>query len=63
MKRSEKPLFPQMNLPFSRGSEKENLDDQHKDLIVALMELLVSAAAGKDEKPRSGGEDEPETHA
>jgi len=39
-----------------------NADDQQKDLTFALMELLIRAA-GKNEQPGNGGEDESETHA
>jgi len=64
MKRSAKPLYPQMNLPLSNVSATNNLDDQNKDLIVALTELLVSAAAEEEnEQPGNGGEDESEAHA
>ena len=63
MKRSAKPLCPQMNLPLGTMSATENLDDQQQDLILALMELLVSAAEEKNERPGNGGEDEPEAHA
>jgi hypothetical protein len=63
MKRSAKPLFPQMNLPLTNLSATGNLDDQDKDLIVALMELLVSVAEEENEPPENGGEDESEAHA
>lgn len=66
MKRSAKPLFPQMNLALGNVSTTGNLDDEQKDLIVALMELLVSAAAEaeeENEQPGNGGEDESEAHA
>ena len=63
MKRSTKPLFPQMSLPLANTSATGNLDDQDRDLIVALMELLVSAAAEENEQPGNGGADESEAHA
>lgn len=65
MKRLAKPLFPQMNLALGNVLATGNLDDQQKDLIVALMELLVSAAEAEErnEQPRNGGEDESEAHA
>jgi hypothetical protein len=65
MKRSAKPLFPQMNLPLGNVSATNNLDDQN--LLVALTELLVGAAEEEEEEeseqPRNGGEDESEAHA
>ena len=67
MKRPVKPAFAQMNLALGNLLTTANLDDQQKDLIAALMELLVSAAEAqaeeKNEQPRNGGEDESETHA
>lgn len=65
MKRPAKPLFAQMNLALGSVLTAANLDDQQKELIVALMELLVSAAEAEErnEQPRNGGEDEPEAHA
>ena len=63
MKRSAKPLCPQMNLPLGNAPAAGNPEDQHKDLTVALMELLISAAEEKNEQLENGGEDESETHA
>ena len=64
MKRSTRPLFPQMILPLANTSATGNLDDEDRDLIVALMELLVSAAAEEEnEQPGNGGADESEAHA
>ena len=76
MKRPAKPLFPQMNLALGNVLATGNLDSQQKDLIVALMELLVSAAEAeaeaeadaeaeaeeRNEQPGNGGEDESEAH-
>jgi hypothetical protein len=66
MKRSVKPVFAQMNLALGMLTTA-NLDDQQKDLIVALMELLVSAAETQaeegNEQPGNGGENESEAHA
>jgi hypothetical protein len=56
MKRSAKPLCPQMNLPLGKVPTAGNPEDQREDLTVALMEQ-------KDEQPGNGGEDEPEAHA
>jgi hypothetical protein len=63
MKRSAKPLCPQMNLPLGKVPTAGNPEDQREDLTVALMELLIGAAQQKDEQPGNGGEDEPEAHA
>jgi hypothetical protein len=63
MKRSAKPLFPQMNLPLGNVSATNNLDDQNQALLVALTELLVGAAEEESEQPRNGGEDESEANA
>ncbi len=65
MKRPAKPLFPQMNLALGNVLATGNLNSQQKDLIVALMELLVSAAKTEErnEQPGNGGEDESEAHA
>ena len=64
MKRLSQPLFPQMNLALGNVLATRNLDDQQKDLIVALMELLVRAAQAEERNEQSGkgGEDESEAH-
>jgi hypothetical protein len=63
MKRSAKPLCPQMNLPLGNVPPARSPQDQREDLTVALMELLIGAAEEKNEQPGNGGEDEPEAHA
>ncbi len=63
MKRSAKPLCPQMNLPLGNMPPAGNSEDQREDLTVALMELLIGAAEGKHEQPGNGEEDEPQAHA
>ncbi len=63
MKRSAKPLYPQMNLPLFHVPATAIPDDQQKELTIALMELLISAAEEKNEQQGNGGEDEFETHA
>jgi len=63
MKRSAKPLCPQMNLPLGNMPPARNPQDQRDDLTLALMELLIGAAEEKNEQPGNGGEDEPEAHA
>ena len=63
MKRSAKPLYPQMNLPLLNVPATEFPDDQQKELTIALMELLINAAEQKNEQQGSGGKDELETHA
>jgi hypothetical protein len=63
MKRSAKPLYPQMNLPLLNVPATEIPDDQQKELTIALMELLINAAEEKSEQQENGGKDEFETHA
>jgi hypothetical protein len=52
-----------MNLPIVNVPPAAIPDDQQKELTIALMELLISAAEEKHEQPGNGGEDEPEAHA
>jgi len=59
MKRSAKPLCPQMNLPLGNAPPAGNPEDQREDLTVALMELLIGAAESKHEQPENGGEMNP----
>lgn len=63
MKRSAKPLYPQMNLPLFNMPATATPEEQHNELTIALRELLISAAEAKSEQPGNGGEDESETHA
>lgn len=61
MKRSAKPLSPQMNLPLGNVPPTGNLEEQSEDLTVALVELLIGAA--EEQQPaENGGEDESEAH-
>ncbi|HEY1477771.1 MAG TPA: hypothetical protein VGF37_08815 [Chthoniobacterales bacterium] len=63
MKRSAKPLYPQMNLPLLNVPATEIPDDQQEELTIALMELLINAAEEKNEQQqKNGGKDEFETH-
>ncbi len=50
MKRSAKPLYPQMNLPLVNAPPTAIPDDQQKELTIALMELLINTAEGKIEQ-------------
>ena len=63
MKRSEKSLYPQMNLPLLSVPATATPDEQQNELTIALMELLISAAKEENEQAGNGGEDESETHA
>ena len=63
MKRSAKPIFPQMNLPLFNGPATATPDEQQNELTMALIELLISAAEAKSERPGNGEPDESETHA
>lgn len=59
MKRSAKPLSPQMNLPLLEGAAT-TLGDKQKELALTLMEMLINAARENELLPRArGGEDEP----
>jgi len=62
MKRSAKPLYPQMNLPLLSVPATATADEQQNELTIALMELLISAAKEENERG-NGGEDESKTHA
>jgi hypothetical protein len=59
MKRSAKPLYPQMNLPLLNVPATP---DEQNELTIALMELLISAAKEENEQAGNGEEDESETH-
>ena len=63
MKRSARPLSPQMNLPIVNVPPAAIPDDQQKELTIALMELFINAAQGKIEQQENGGEDELEAHS
>jgi hypothetical protein len=63
MKRSAKPLYPQMNLPLFNVPATAVPDDYPGEMTNALMELLISAAEAKSEQPGNGGEDESQTDA
>ncbi|HZC36164.1 MAG TPA: hypothetical protein VE242_11150 [Chthoniobacterales bacterium] len=58
MKRSAKPLYPQLNLPLLNVPAAAGPDEQQNELTMALMELLISAAKEENDEPGSGGEDE-----
>ena len=58
MKRSAKPLYPQMNLPLFNVPAIATADEQQNELTSALMELLISATEAKSEPPGNGEEDE-----
>lgn len=63
MKRTIKPLYPQMNLPLFDVPATTNPDGQQEELTSALMELLLRAAEAESEQPGIGGEHESQTHA
>ena len=62
MKRSTKPLYPQMNLPLFNVPVTAVPEEPENELTMALTELLIRAAEAKSEEPANGGEDESETH-
>jgi hypothetical protein len=51
-----------MNLLLCNLPATVTPDEQQNELIMALMELLISAAEAKSEHPGNGGEDESKTH-
>jgi hypothetical protein len=63
MKRSAKPLIPQMNLPLLEVPATVPGDKQ-KELALTLVEILINAARENELLPRAQrGENEPaETH-
>lgn len=63
MRRSEKPInLAQLHLPILTASKAAVTDEKQKELAVALVELLISAAQdGADERRINGGEDELKT--
>jgi hypothetical protein len=63
MKRSAKPLYPQMNLPLFHVPVTATPSKQRNELISALMELLTNAAEAKSQPPANGAEDESETYS
>jgi hypothetical protein len=63
MKRSEKPIkLAQLRLPLLTASKAAISDDKQRELALALVELLISAAQENEEAKTNGGGDEPEAH-
>ena len=63
MKRSEKPIkLAQLHLPLRNVSKAAIPDDKQRELALALVELLISAAQENEEAKTNGGDDEPEAH-
>jgi hypothetical protein len=54
---------PQLNLSLLNATACLIPDDKHKELMLALVELLSSAAAEGVPPQANGGDDESETHA
>jgi hypothetical protein len=62
MRRSEKPINrAQLHLPILTASKAAVTDEKQKELSVALVELLISAAQEDYERRTSGGDDELKT--
>lgn len=62
MRAPEKPIkLAQLHLPLLAASKAVVSNDQERELAVALVELLVSAAQEKEAGKADGGHDEPET--
>jgi hypothetical protein len=63
MKRPEKPIkLAQLHLPILTASKAAISDDKQRELAVALVELLISAAQECEDAKTNGGGDEPEAH-
>jgi hypothetical protein len=66
MKRQVEPInLAQLHLPLLTASKVGIVGishDKQRELAVALVELLISAAQESNESKTSGGEDEPEAH-
>jgi hypothetical protein len=61
MKQPTKSSQLQWNLPLLNVSATAVPDDKQRELTLALVELLISAA-GEGTEPGNGGEDEFEAH-
>lgn len=63
MKRPDKPIqLVQLHLPLLTASKAAISDDKQRELAVALVELLISAAQENEEAQTNGGGDELETN-
>jgi hypothetical protein len=62
MRAPEKPIeLAQLHLPLLAVSKAVISNDQERELAVALVELLISAAQENEAGKTDGGHDEPET--
>jgi hypothetical protein len=63
MKRPDKPIqLAQLHLPLLTASKAAISDDKQRELAVALVELLISAAQENEEAQTNGGGDELEAN-
>jgi hypothetical protein len=62
MKRPAQPPPLQLNLSLLTVAATAVPADKHRELTLALVELLVSAAREDAAPHANGGDDEPETH-
>ena len=62
MKPPPSRVSPQLNLPLLNLPACIVPNDKQAELVLALVELLVSAAHARVEDLRDGGDDERETH-
>ena len=58
MKQQPKPNVLQMNLPLADLATADLPADKQRDLALALVELLLSAANTGGVRPSKGGEDD-----
>jgi hypothetical protein len=63
VKKPEKPIkLSQLHLPLLAASKAAISDDKQRELALALVELLISAAQENEEAKTNGGADEPEAY-
>jgi hypothetical protein len=62
MKQPAKPPYQQLNLSLLHVSATAVPVDKQKELTLALVELLISAAGSGAQPEANGGEYESETH-
>jgi hypothetical protein len=62
MKRPAKAPNPQLNLPLLSAPATVMFENDQKNLILALIELLMSAASEGFAAEKNGGADESEAH-
>ena len=62
MKHADRPLNLQLNLPLLNIPAAELPEHKQRELVLALVDLLVNVATQKNTQLANGGSDESETH-